>query len=421
MKKIIISFLLVLLGFTCVSAGLANAQSTISNGANQPCYVFNNNLVRGLSGQDVYNLQALLIKENLLNTSQPTNYFGNLTFRAVIAFQKKYGISRVGTVGPITRAKLNSLYGCGVVVNPVVGPGQHCGGNIVNPPVCQAGYYCAPAPGQNIPVGDVGGICVINPATGQSPTISGVSGPTNLSVGQAGTWAVNASDPQNGTLYYSVVWGDEVAYPMATDGSASARNYTQTATFTHTYYSARVYAPTFYVRNNSGNTVSSSLSVNVGNSNLSQPTINYLQPNYGMVGASITISGSGFTLTGNKIKFGNLGIENNPSYSLNSSDGRTIVFSVPSSNYLACWAYGCMAPVMMTQPGTYNVSVINSNGTSNEISFTVTSSAVCTPNWQCAWGPCSNGYQGMTAVDSNHCGFSSSGQIACPALARACN
>jgi hypothetical protein len=46
----------------------------------------------------------------------------------------------------------------------------------------------------------------------------------------------------------------------------------------------------------------------------------------------------------------------------------------------------------------------------------------CTPNWQCGWGACSNGYQGMTAVDSNNCGMPSTDvQIACPALARVCS
>jgi hypothetical protein len=46
----------------------------------------------------------------------------------------------------------------------------------------------------------------------------------------------------------------------------------------------------------------------------------------------------------------------------------------------------------------------------------------CTPNWTCGWAPCQNGYQGMTAVDSNNCGLPSTGvQIACPALARQCS
>lgn len=45
----------------------------------------------------------------------------------------------------------------------------------------------------------------------------------------------------------------------------------------------------------------------------------------------------------------------------------------------------------------------------------------CTPNWQCGWGECKNGYQGQTAIDSNNCGLpSSTAQIACIALAREC-
>jgi len=51
----------------------------------------------------------------------------------------------------------------------------------------------------------------------------------------------------------------------------------------------------------------------------------------------------------------------------------------------------------------------------------VTSQATCIPNWQCGWGPCVNGAQSMTAIDSNDCGLSPTGiSIACPALARMC-
>ena len=119
--------------------------------------------------------------------------------------------------------------------------------------------------------------------------------------------------------------------------------------------------------------------------NKSAPTINFIQPSVGVIGTSVTITGSGFTATGNKIKFGNLGSENNPTYSLNSSDGKTLMFTVPSGNYLSCWSSvpACMAPQYMTQPGSYQVSVINSNGQSNEVSFSVVfASSSC--------GPCGN-------------------------------
>jgi hypothetical protein len=45
---------------------------------------------------------------------------------------------------------------------PVVGSGAHCGGNMMNAPVCTSGYHCAPAPGVHLPFGDVGGTCVAN-------------------------------------------------------------------------------------------------------------------------------------------------------------------------------------------------------------------------------------------------------------------
>lgn len=52
----------------------------------------------------------------------------------------------------------------------------------------------------------------------------------------------------------------------------------------------------------------------------------------------------------------------------------------------------------------------------------ISTSTACTPNWTCGWAPCTNGYQGMTATDTNNCGLSSAGvQIACPALARQCS
>src|SRR3989344_7928325 len=103
------------------------------------------------------------------------------------------------------------------------------------------------------------------------------------------------------------------------------------------------------------------------------PIIDSLSPSAGPKGTSITIIGSGFTLTGNKIKFGNLGSENNPQYSLYSYSGTTLTFTVPYSNYLACW-YSfprCMVPAKITQPGSYQVSVINANGQSNAVTFTV--------------------------------------------------
>ena len=95
-------------------------------------------------------------------------------------------------------------------------------------------------------------------------SISGLDAPTQLSLGQVGTWTVHAvSQTQNGQqLSYSVVWGDEmVAYPMMTASSNVAVQ--SSATFTHTYSRAGTYVPVFTVTDQAGNKVTTSATVTV--------------------------------------------------------------------------------------------------------------------------------------------------------------
>jgi hypothetical protein len=42
------------------------------------------------------------------------------------------------------------------------------------------------------------------------PVINGITAPTSLKVGETGTWTIQATDPQLGTLSYSADWGDYV-------------------------------------------------------------------------------------------------------------------------------------------------------------------------------------------------------------------
>lgn len=59
----------------------------------------------------IVSLQDCLKFEGLFPSNvDSTGKFGPVTRNAVIAFQKKYGIEQTGTVGPITNAKLVSLY-----------------------------------------------------------------------------------------------------------------------------------------------------------------------------------------------------------------------------------------------------------------------------------------------------------------------
>jgi hypothetical protein len=81
-------------------------------------YTFNTNLTVGSTGADVMNLQKVLnmsadtrvAASGVGSPGNESSYFGALTKAAVVKFQLKNGISpAAGYVGPITRAKLNSM------------------------------------------------------------------------------------------------------------------------------------------------------------------------------------------------------------------------------------------------------------------------------------------------------------------------
>lgn len=75
-------------------------------------YIFTKTLKKGMKDPEVYNLQKVLsLDPTVYPEGQISGYFGELTEKAVMRFQKKYGIRVTGEVGPQTRSKLNELYG----------------------------------------------------------------------------------------------------------------------------------------------------------------------------------------------------------------------------------------------------------------------------------------------------------------------
>ncbi len=120
-----------------LQAQLAATQQT----SNQWCYTFNSNIKFGDRGKEVSNLHRALFKEGF---SVPDNeqsqkdgegdsghIFGDFTASTVVSFQEKYkseildpsGLSHgTGYVGSATRSKLNKLYGCGIILNPISQP-----------------------------------------------------------------------------------------------------------------------------------------------------------------------------------------------------------------------------------------------------------------------------------------------------------
>ncbi|OGJ01513.1 hypothetical protein A3G98_00230 [Candidatus Nomurabacteria bacterium RIFCSPLOWO2_12_FULL_37_8] len=97
-------------------------------------------LYRGLKGADIITLQNFLISQSLLTPNSTTGYFGPLTEAAVKAFQVKYGIVTSGTpsttgygsIGPITRAKINELLGV-KTTSTVSTPVSTTGGKLAKP------------------------------------------------------------------------------------------------------------------------------------------------------------------------------------------------------------------------------------------------------------------------------------------------
>jgi len=75
---------------------------------------FSRDLEVGMENADVSRLQTLLATDPAVYPEGLiTGYFGSLTRAAVRRFQEKYGISPVGRVGPLTRARLAEVFGAG--------------------------------------------------------------------------------------------------------------------------------------------------------------------------------------------------------------------------------------------------------------------------------------------------------------------
>jgi hypothetical protein len=197
------------------------------------CYNWQNDLQVGSSGAAVEALHTALAREGFSRSNSSyvsTQTFNEETASLVTAFQEKYRSeilspvgyrSGTGFVGAYTRAKLNNLFSCN-------------GNN-----------------GNN---------------NGQAPVITNLSAPTTLRTNESGTWTLTASDPQNGTLYYAVRWGDEYNFMNDYNSVTPAYNsYVQQAIFNHTYTVPGTYTVSFRVRDNQGYETYSSATVTVTN------------------------------------------------------------------------------------------------------------------------------------------------------------
>lgn len=200
-----------------------------------------------------------------------------------------------------------------------------------------------------------------------SPTIVSVNGPASISTGQVGTWTIVINNPTSNYATVSANWGDVSSYTQSNQQQSYSQGQ-QTITFTHVYNTQGTYIPTFTVTNGNGTPANSSVSVVVyGTSvNTSTPTISSINPGYGTTGTSVTIYGSNFTGS-NTIIFNSGAI-----YNVYTTTGNTLNFVLPSYVSAYCISgQACPTYAQALTPGIYRVSIVNSNGTSNQMSFTV--------------------------------------------------
>jgi len=115
-----------LASFGADSATIANVTTALNGGTPSTtgqswCHTFNKDMTVGSNGDDVAALNQALQSANI-DTTGNTSSFDENNAGDVVSFQAHYGIRQTGYVGPMTRAKLNALYGCHGNVMPVMPP-----------------------------------------------------------------------------------------------------------------------------------------------------------------------------------------------------------------------------------------------------------------------------------------------------------
>lgn len=391
MKKFIVSAAFAL---SLLSAGTALAQSA--------CVSVSPTLTAGSRGAQVSTLQSFLVSRNYPGGGNwmVTGYFGTATQAAVRNFQQEQNLPQTGVVDSATAGAISSV-SCGYLgaTQNYQGTNAYNYGNSWNPYNYNSNYndnnnYSGYT---NYPYGNAPTIASLSQNTGfpgNSVTIYGSGFDPVSNTVNFGTQALYGISSQNGTALTFTIPSYYASYSFTGTSIqltvTNSRGTSNSVGFTNYggssgcgYYPYNTYPYNAQCNYN-----------NYPPSNPSNISLQYLSPQSGAVGTSVTVFGSGFSTNGNTLHFGS-GIITN----LNSPDGRSVSFIIPTQ----LTGFGSQ-PVTI---GTYGVSVTNSYGiSSNTLQFDVTStgSSNAAPVISSVTGPTSlqSGVQGTWSLTMNN-------------------
>jgi hypothetical protein len=158
------------------SATIANVQTALNGGTPAPtpstwCHTFNTNFGIGTdrNNAEFEALIGALQKEGTIASGTGLSALTSGGYdegiaSLVIQFQTKYGILKTGYVGPLTRAKLNKLYSCGITPPPTCSTVNNTCTVFKQ---CCSGLVCQPFESTTVD----GGTCVL-PSSNTQPSIT---------------------------------------------------------------------------------------------------------------------------------------------------------------------------------------------------------------------------------------------------------
>jgi hypothetical protein len=322
-----------------VSAQTAVSASTISN------------MGIGTTGAQVTALQKMLQTLGYFpKTVSPTEYFGSITMAAVKSFQKANGITTTGYAGPLTRQALTTNEN--ISTPPVVPPGV-----VSTPPTPPTSI---PPVVSTPPVVSVPPTPIPIPPVIYTPPVTPITPP------------VAVTPPVMCPM--SIIQMCPISYISTMTNTNGCNIYSCQPATAVCNQPVDCAAPPYgctYTGSSCGSCGTLSCTNPILPPTTTAPTVSSLNPSSAPAGTQVTITGSGFTATGNTVNFDTSVISG-----LSSPNSTTLTFTVPDTTHYPCEDAKIRCYIMdsLFLPGVHTVSVTNSSGTSNAITFTMTPS-----------------------------------------------